>query len=178
MTAVAPARAVLVHNPRVWDALTVWADTTGLNLAAVPAGPSQTPRYTLTRSPTDPRRSVRGSLGATLTEREQQVLTRIARGMSNGEIGRQLYLSEDTIKTHCRRLFKKLGAKDRANAVAIGYQNGLLGAGPMPQAHADDVIDAEILCGTKETVSDCPLPDGHRGPHVVDVQLPDGDDAT
>src|SRR4051794_9966240 len=49
----------------------------------------------------------------TLTERERQVLEGMASGKSNGEIGRQLYLSEDTVKTHARRLFRKLGAADR-----------------------------------------------------------------
>jgi DNA-binding NarL/FixJ family response regulator len=51
-----------------------------------------------------------------LTERERQVLDGMAAGKSNGEIGRQLYLSEDTVKTHARRLFRKLGAADRAQA--------------------------------------------------------------
>ena len=39
-------------------------------------------------------------------------------GKSNGEIGRELFLSEDTVKTHARRLFRKLGVNDRAQAVA------------------------------------------------------------
>jgi DNA-binding NarL/FixJ family response regulator len=46
--------------------------------------------------------------------------------MSNGEIGRELYLSEDTIKTHARRLFRKLCAADRAQAVAVGLRAGLI----------------------------------------------------
>ena len=41
-------------------------------------------------------------------------------GKSNGEIGRELFLSEDTVKTHARRLFRKLGVNDRAQAVAHG----------------------------------------------------------
>ena len=44
---------------------------------------------------------------------------------SNAEIGRELYLSEDTVKTHARRLFRKLGASDRAHAVALGLPLGL-----------------------------------------------------
>jgi DNA-binding NarL/FixJ family response regulator len=62
----------------------------------------------------------------TLTERELQVLTGMSRGRSNAEIGRELYLSEDTVKTHARRLFRKLGAADRAQAVAIGFRWGLV----------------------------------------------------
>jgi DNA-binding NarL/FixJ family response regulator len=62
----------------------------------------------------------------TLTEREMQVLEGMSRGRSNAEIGRELYLSEDTIKTHARRLFRKLEAADRAQAVAVGYRWGLV----------------------------------------------------
>ncbi|HPE11542.1 MAG: response regulator transcription factor [Actinobacteria bacterium] len=61
-----------------------------------------------------------------LSERETQVLAGMSRGMSNGEIGRELYLSEDTIKTHARRLFRKLRASDRAQAVAVGLRAGLI----------------------------------------------------
>jgi DNA-binding NarL/FixJ family response regulator len=61
-----------------------------------------------------------------LTERELQVLTGMSAGKSNAQIGRDLYLSEDTIKTHARRLFRKLGVGDRAQAVAFGFRNGLV----------------------------------------------------
>ncbi len=49
-----------------------------------------------------------------LTERERQVLDGMSRGKTNNEIGRELFLSEDTVKTHARRLFRKLGVNDRA----------------------------------------------------------------
>jgi len=61
-----------------------------------------------------------------LSERETQVLDAMSRGLSNGEIGRELYLSEDTIKTHARRLYRKLRAADRAQAVAVGLRAGLI----------------------------------------------------
>jgi DNA-binding NarL/FixJ family response regulator len=61
-----------------------------------------------------------------LSMREMQVLTGMSQGKSNAQIGRELYLSEDTIKTHARRLFRKLGAKDRAEAVAIGFRRGVM----------------------------------------------------
>ena len=64
--------------------------------------------------------------GGQLTERELQVLTGMSQGKSNGQIGRDLYLSEDTIKTHARRLFRKLGVNDRAQAVALGFRRGLV----------------------------------------------------
>ena len=61
-----------------------------------------------------------------LTEREQQVLTGMSRGRSNAEIGKELYLSEDTVKTHARRLFRKHGVRARAQAVAHGFRRGLV----------------------------------------------------
>ncbi|MFC7544922.1 LuxR C-terminal-related transcriptional regulator [Plantactinospora sp. GCM10030261] len=70
----------------------------------------------------------RGSGGrrVALTEREMQVLIGMADGKSNAEIGRELFVSEDTVKTHARRLFRKLGARDRAHAVAAGFRAGLV----------------------------------------------------
>jgi DNA-binding NarL/FixJ family response regulator len=67
-----------------------------------------------------------GPAAPELTEREMQVLHGMSQGRSNAEIGRELYLSEDTIKTHARRLFRKLGAKDRAEAVATGFRRGMM----------------------------------------------------
>ncbi|MDP9240042.1 MAG: response regulator transcription factor [Actinomycetota bacterium] len=61
-----------------------------------------------------------------LTEREVQVLRGMSDGRSNAEIGRGLYLSEDTVKTHAQRLFRKLGVNDRAHAVASGFRLGVL----------------------------------------------------
>ncbi len=61
-----------------------------------------------------------------LTERELQVLRGMSQGKSNSAIGRELYLSEDTVKTHARRLFRKLGVNDRAQAVALGFRRGLV----------------------------------------------------
>ncbi|WP_433535701.1 response regulator transcription factor [Micromonospora sp. CA-249363] len=69
-------------------------------------------------------RGGRSSIG--LTERELQVLLGMAEGKSNAEIGRELFVSEDTVKTHARRLFRKLGARDRAHAVAAGFRAGLV----------------------------------------------------
>ncbi|MCW3843885.1 response regulator transcription factor [Micromonospora yasonensis] len=69
-------------------------------------------------------RTSRNAIG--LTERELQVLLGMAEGKSNAEIGRELFVSEDTVKTHARRLFRKLGARDRAHAVAAGFRAGLV----------------------------------------------------
>ena len=67
-----------------------------------------------------------GTRRVVLTERELQVLRGMAEGKSNAEIGRDLCLSEDTVKTHARRLFRKLGVRDRAQAVAHGFRRGLV----------------------------------------------------
>ncbi|AEI11403.1 helix-turn-helix transcriptional regulator [Cellulomonas gilvus] len=61
-----------------------------------------------------------------LTKREIEVLVGMSNGRSNAQIGAELFLSEDTVKTHARRLFRKLGANDRAQAVAIGLRGGLI----------------------------------------------------
>lgn len=73
--------------------------------------------------PTDPR-SKPGAVE--LTRRELEVLAGMSNGRSNSQIGADLYLSEDTVKTHARRLFRKLGAADRAQAVAIGLRQGMI----------------------------------------------------
>lgn len=61
-----------------------------------------------------------------LTNREIEVLTLIAHGLSNSEIASHLTLSEATVKTHVGRILMKLGLHDRANAVVIAYQSGLV----------------------------------------------------
>jgi len=76
------------------------------------------------RRPGDERRGGEGF--DELTDRELQILRGMSRGRSNAEIGRELFLSEDTIKTNARRLFDKLGARDRAHAVAVGMRTGFL----------------------------------------------------
>ncbi|MER7083304.1 DNA-binding response regulator, NarL/FixJ family, contains REC and HTH domains [Saccharopolyspora kobensis] len=62
---------------------------------------------------------------AVLTAREREVLALVARGMSNDEIGAALFLSPATARTHVSRTMGKLGARDRAQLVAIAYQTGL-----------------------------------------------------
>jgi DNA-binding CsgD family transcriptional regulator len=61
-----------------------------------------------------------------ITARELETLTLIARGLSNREIASQLFVSENTVKTHCARAFDKLGAARRTQAVQRGKELGLL----------------------------------------------------
>jgi DNA-binding CsgD family transcriptional regulator len=61
-----------------------------------------------------------------ITRRELEILELIAQGMSNREIAGKLYVSENTVKTHCSRAFDKLGAKRRTQAVQLGKELGLL----------------------------------------------------
>ncbi|MFF3291528.1 response regulator [Streptomyces sp. NPDC003023] len=65
--------------------------------------------------------------GEPLSAREREVLELVARGTSNREIARELFISEATVKTHLTHIFAKLGAKDRAAAVALAYDRGILG---------------------------------------------------
>jgi two-component system, NarL family, response regulator LiaR len=62
-----------------------------------------------------------------ITRRELEILQLIAQGMSNREIAGKLFVSENTVKTHSSRVFDKLGAKRRTQAVQLGKEFGLLG---------------------------------------------------
>jgi DNA-binding NarL/FixJ family response regulator len=65
---------------------------------------------------------------ATLTSREAEVLRLIAAGLSNPAIAKRLFISENTVKSHVNHLFAKIGAIDRAQAVAYAYENGMVGS--------------------------------------------------
>ena len=76
-------------------------------------------QFTRIRRPAPPK-----ELGE-LTEREREILRLIATGLSNAEIGRELYISETTVKTHVTHILQKLGLRDRVQAVVLAYQAGL-----------------------------------------------------
>jgi NarL family two-component system response regulator LiaR len=61
-----------------------------------------------------------------ITPREMEILELIAQGMSNREIAEKLFVSENTVKTHSSRVFDKLGARRRTQAVQLGKEFGLL----------------------------------------------------
>jgi DNA-binding NarL/FixJ family response regulator len=81
-----------------------------------------------TTSPTPATPAVHRDL-AQLTARELEVLTLMGGGLSNAELARVLTLSEATVKTHVARIFAKLGLRDRAQAVVVAYETGLVAPG-------------------------------------------------
>lgn len=66
---------------------------------------------------------------APLTDREREVLCEVARGHTNADITRALYLSESTVKTYVARILMKLGLRDRTQAVVLAYETGLVRPG-------------------------------------------------
>jgi DNA-binding NarL/FixJ family response regulator len=65
-----------------------------------------------------------------LTAREREIFRLIANGLSNAEIGQELFISETTVKTHVTHVFQKLNVRDRVQAVVLAYQTGLVGPDP------------------------------------------------
>ena len=86
--------------------------------------PAEAPAPAQGQAPFAPNTLHQQTLG--ITARELEILTLVARGFSNREIATQLFVSENTVKTHCARAFDKLGAARRTQAVQRGKELGLL----------------------------------------------------
>lgn len=97
----------------------------------VPAPPVHTPAAPV--EPVAPLRAPQAPAGSRLTPRELEILTLITSGLTNGEIGEELGLSINSIKTYIRQAYRKIDVERRTQAVAWGMANGLL-AEPEPVA--------------------------------------------
>ena len=102
-----------VFDPRVHA--TLLAATSGA--AAPPGGTSATPGPAPATRPPDPPDG--------LTQREVEILSLIAQGLTNGEIAERLFLSNHTIKTHINRIFAKTGSRDRVAAIAYAQRHNI-----------------------------------------------------
>jgi DNA-binding NarL/FixJ family response regulator len=69
-----------------------------------------------------------------LTDRELEVFRLVARGLSNAEIGQELYISETTVKTHITHILQKLNLRDRVQAVVLAYETGVFEVDAQPRA--------------------------------------------
>jgi NarL family two-component system response regulator LiaR len=120
---------VLEHSAAIYGVLIallfagtgIWLGTRLLapreRIVEIPAAEKRVPNLA-------PDHAVRERLG--ITRRELEILEHVARGLSNREIGEALFVSENTVKTHCSRAFDKLGARRRTEAVQRGKELGLL----------------------------------------------------
>jgi len=107
-----------VHAGQVWMDAVVQLRLVTAVTAELPARPAQP--GSAARAPAS------GALPDGLSAREAEVLTLIAQGLSNAEIGERLFLGRATIKTHVNRIFAKTGVRDRAQAVHYAFRHGLV----------------------------------------------------
>jgi NarL family two-component system response regulator LiaR len=107
--------AILFAGAGIWLGTRLLAPRERVIEIAVPAAP--TPSFAADDT-------ARERLG--ITRREMEILELVARGLSNREIGEALFVSENTVKTHCSRVFDKLGARRRTEAVQRGKELRLL----------------------------------------------------
>jgi DNA-binding NarL/FixJ family response regulator len=89
-------------------------------------GPTVTHRLLERFGEHEPASEAPAELPASLTEREEEILRLVATGLSNAEIAERLVVSETTVKTHVSNLLRKLGVRDRVQAVVLAYEAGVV----------------------------------------------------
>ncbi|GAA4554240.1 response regulator transcription factor [Amycolatopsis samaneae] len=99
------------------------------------------------------------TINTALTARETQVLRLAAAGMTNARIGAQLRISEKSVKSHLSRIFRRLGAKNRANAVHIAYDQGIISPDTKDttRASAPDTRRKEFTSGDTQDPMDAEI---------------------
>ena len=112
-----------VRPPDLIDAIRLVAGGNAL------LGPTVTRRLLDRFVETQPRPGAAAALPASLTEREHEILHLLATGLSNAEIAEKLVVGETTVKTHVSNLLRKLGVRDRVQAVILAYEAGLVSPG-------------------------------------------------
>jgi DNA-binding NarL/FixJ family response regulator len=109
-----------VRPPDLIDAIRLVAGGNAL------LGPTVTRRLLDRFVEAQPRPEPAAALPASLTEREREIMRLLAAGLSNAEIAKQLVVGETTVKTHVSNLLRKLGVRDRVQAVILAYEVGMV----------------------------------------------------
>lgn len=122
-----PARAALCVKDAEPDDIVDAIDVVARGDALIQ--PSITRRLIETFVSSRPHRTRTSASLSVLTEREREILTLVAHGLTNDEIAGKLVISPATVKTHVARVMSKLGAHDRAQLVVLAYENGLVTPG-------------------------------------------------